>query len=158
MMEYTTHMLACSVGSGITSVEAVDLIHRKFSQSPQRRQLQPREIERAVERAYGGAVPIRRISKGCPPPKFAKITPRGVGISMPLPSVKPNQDLINEAVRATKWSGDIGRVATEWMNARQRASGVFDETGHGLLRIHNRFMTLSVKDWLVVMLDGHQVV
>jgi hypothetical protein len=147
--------LACYCrGAGANDSGAVDLIHQKFNQSPQRRQLQPREVERAVERAFGGALQSRRVSRGVIlPPKFEKITPESVwNRSMPLPSVEANQDLINEAVRATKWSLDDmweeSPLRVDECPPAELLSLSFSESDLLCCGSINRFMTLSVKDWL----------
>ena len=46
-------------GEKVTPSEAVDLIKQKFYQRPQRRDLQPREVENAVANAFDSS-PIRR--------------------------------------------------------------------------------------------------
>ena len=46
-------------GGKVTTSEAVDLIKQKFYQRPQRRDLQPREVENAVANAFDSS-PIRR--------------------------------------------------------------------------------------------------
>ena len=48
-------------GEKVTPSEAVDLIKQKFYQRPQRRDLQPREVENAVANAFDSS-PIRRSS------------------------------------------------------------------------------------------------
>lgn len=143
----------CS-GKKISALEAVDLIYQKFNESPQRRHLQPRELENAVDKAFGGTVPIRSTQRGfLLPPEFEKTTPESFwNTRIPLPTKKPNNALIRRAIELTPWA-----LEDMWedspLNLHECAPAeiltlLYEPTDLVCCGSVNQFMTLTVSDWL----------
>ena len=143
----------CS-GSKISALEAVDLIYQKFNESPQRRQLQPREVENAVDKAFGGTVPIRSTQRGfLLPPEFEKTTPGSFwNTRIPLPTKKPNKALISRSVKSTPWTledmWEESPLRLDEFNPAQILSLLYEPTELVCCGSVNQFMTLTVSDWL----------
>lgn len=88
--------------------EALRSIHRKFSERPQRRPLQPNEIEKAVAKAYGGSGGLSFKNMGGEVTFQQVFTKTSEGSywnnQFPRPSSKLEPRMVGKAIKSTPWS------------------------------------------------------
>ena len=86
--------------------EAVDLIKRKFYDSSQRRDLQSREVENAVQRAFNTKSVFTHSSSKVFIPKKVMTSPQGIWPwNIPqLPLKNKSQEAVNDALQDYNWS------------------------------------------------------
>ena len=141
-------------GQGADQSDAVDLIHRKSSQRPQRRQLQPNEVENAVGKAYSSTVLHSRTKSGLIlPPKFEKTSPESVwNTKMPLPTKQVNHMAVRRAVEEASWTLDDmweeSPLRVDEATPAELLTMLFNPTELVCCGAVNRFTTLPSTEWL----------
>ena len=157
--------LACFCkGRGADQSDAIELIRGKFSQRPQRRQLQPNEVESAVGKAYSSPVLCSRTRSGLIlPPKFEKTSPESVwNTKMPLPIKQANQMAVKRAVQEASWTLDDmweeSPLRVDEATPAELLSMLFDPADLVCCGSVNRFSTFPSPEWLGGHWMGDQVV
>ncbi|MDA8989421.1 hypothetical protein N9H22_03040 [Opitutales bacterium] len=141
-------------GEQVTPIEAVDLIKQKFYQRPQRRDLQPREVENAVASVFNVASKnFKRSHEFLDHTYFRKISPNSYWNSkIPLPVRKANIAAIHRAISTTPWT-----LYDMWEESPLRVDECEPEELLNLLYNPSdliccgsvkRFRTISACDWL----------